>query len=108
MSHSVYTINKGINRPLVFKGLKAQYIWYLGAGLLTLLLLFAILYISGLNPFVCLLLIGLLGTALFLTVYHLSHKYGAYGLQKTMARKSIPQRVLNKSRKPFLQLWKKN
>ena len=46
MSTSVYTVNKGINRPIEFKGLKAQYIWYLGGGLLALLILFAILYLS--------------------------------------------------------------
>lgn len=33
MSNSVYQINKGINKPIEFKGLKAQYIWYLGGGL---------------------------------------------------------------------------
>ena len=34
-----YTINKGINAPLVFKGLKAQYIAYLAVGLVVLLVL---------------------------------------------------------------------
>jgi hypothetical protein len=43
MSASVYKINKGINKPIEFKGLKAQYIAYLGAGLITLLILFAVL-----------------------------------------------------------------
>ena len=33
MANSVYKINKGINKPIEFKGLKAQYIWYLGGGL---------------------------------------------------------------------------
>ena len=42
MSNSVYQINKGINKPIEFKGLKAQYIWYLGGGLVALLILFAI------------------------------------------------------------------
>ncbi len=42
---SVYAINKSINKPVEFKGLKAQYIWYLGGGLLFLLILFAVLYI---------------------------------------------------------------
>ncbi|MBA4198951.1 MAG: hypothetical protein C0459_15510, partial [Chitinophaga sp.] len=51
MSNSVYQINKGINRSIEFKGLKAQYIWYLGGGLVVLLILFAILYISGLGIF---------------------------------------------------------
>ena len=30
MANSVYVINKGINAPITFKGLKAQYIWWLG------------------------------------------------------------------------------
>ena len=62
MSTSVYKINKGINKPIEFKGLKAQYIWYLGGGLLILLILFAILYICGLNSFVCLGIIFVLGS----------------------------------------------
>ena len=40
---SVYTINKGMNRPIVFKGLKAQYIWYLGGGIVLLFMLFIFL-----------------------------------------------------------------
>jgi hypothetical protein len=106
MSPSVYTLNKGINKPITFKGLKAQYIWYLGAGLLVLLILFAVLYISGVNPFVCLGLIGLMGAGLFLYVYHLSHKYGAHGLMKAMGGRSIPRRVKIYSRKTFTQLLK--
>ena len=33
---TVYYINKGINKPIVFKGLKAQYIGYLAVGLVGL------------------------------------------------------------------------
>ena len=47
MGNSVYKINKGINNPIVFKGLKGQYIGYLAIGLLVLLVLFAILYVIG-------------------------------------------------------------
>ena len=50
MSNSVYQINKGINKPIEFKGLKAQYIWYLGGGLVALLIVFAIIYICGITP----------------------------------------------------------
>ena len=57
MTTSVYTINKGINKPIEFKGLKAQYIGYLAAGLIGLLILFAALYISGVNTFVCLFML---------------------------------------------------
>ena len=88
---SVYKINKGINKPIEFKGLKAQYIAYLAAGLITLLVLFAILYIAGVNMFICLFLIVTLGVILFMSVYGMSDKYGQYGLLKKLAKRSIPR-----------------
>jgi hypothetical protein len=101
---SVYQINKGINRPIEFKGLKAQYIWYLGGGLLCLLILFAVLYICGFNTFLLLGVIVILGTVLFMYVYRLSHKYGEHGMMKAIAKRSIPRLVKNNSRKVFITL----
>ena len=106
MATSVYTINKGVNKPIEFKGLKAQYIWYLGGGLLALLILFAVLYICGVNPFVCLGLVLLLGLFLFLHVYRLSHKYGQYGMMKRAARRGVPYVIKIYSRKTFIDLAK--
>ena len=40
-----YPINKGIGRPVEFKGLKAQYLFIFCGGLLALFVLFVILYI---------------------------------------------------------------
>ncbi|MBN8650611.1 MAG: DUF4133 domain-containing protein [Cytophagales bacterium] len=105
--NSVYNINKGINRPIEFKGLKAQYIAYLAIGLIGLLILFAILYIIGVNMFVCLGLIVVLGTLLFMIVYRLSDKYGQHGLLKKMASRSIPVFLKMSSRKVFLNLAQK-
>ncbi len=87
MSNSVYQINKGINKPIEFKGLKAQYIWYLGGGLVALLIVFAIIYICGVNVFICLALIISLSTALLMYVYKLSRTYGEFGLMKKVAKK---------------------
>lgn len=101
---SVYNINKGINKPIEFKGLKAQYIAYLAIGLIGLLILFAVLYIMGVNMFVCLALVVVLGAALFMTVYRMSDTYGQYGLLKKMASRSIPVYVKAASRKLFLNL----
>lgn len=106
MSTSVYNINKGINKPIEFKGLKAQYIGYLAGGLVALLVLFAILYITGVNMFICLGLIVILGTVLFSFVYKISHQYGQYGLMKKAAKRSVPSQVLCGSRKLFIQLSK--
>jgi hypothetical protein len=91
MSNSVYQINKGINKSIEFKGLKAQYIWYLGGGLVGLLVLFAVLYLIGINMFICMGLIIILTTALFMYVYKLSRTYGEYGLMKKMAQKAVPK-----------------
>ena len=108
MSTSVYTINKGINKPIEFKGLKAQYIWYLGGGLLALLILFAVLYICGVNTFICLGITLIAGTVLFIYVFRLSSKYGQYGMMKSLAKKSIPTNVKSYSRKVFTALCKKS
>ena len=103
MANSVYPINKGINKPIEFKGLKAQYIWYLGGGLVILLILFAILYITGLNPFLCIGIISLLGTLLFGWVYHISGTYGEYGMMKKIARRRLPRHLKSYCRKRFLK-----
>jgi hypothetical protein len=99
---TVYNVNKNINKPVEFKGLKAQYIWYLGGGLLVLLVLFAVLYICGVNPFICLALILILGAGLFIHIYGLSHKYGEYGMMKKIAKKGVPTILKAYSRKCFL------
>lgn len=104
MTTSVYKINKGINKPIEFKGLKAQYIGYLGGGLVVLLIVFAVLYISGVNTFICLAFVIVLATGLFMLVYRLSNKYGQYGLLKEAARRSIPAHLVCHSRKVFLLL----
>lgn len=104
MSNSVYTINKGINKSIEFKGLKAQYIWYFGAGVIALLILFAIMYTLGLNSFICLGIILSGGVALVMKVYALSNKYGEHGLMKAMARGNIPKVVKSRNRQVFLNM----
>lgn len=102
--NSVYKINKGINRPIEFRGLKAQYIWYLGGGMLILLILFAILYVCGVNMYVCLALVALLGTGVVMAVYHLSNTYGEHGLNKKLAQRNLPQSLRAAGRSFILDL----
>lgn len=101
---TIYQINKGVSKPIVFKGLKAQYIAYLAIGLVLLLLSFAILYISGLNLMIVLPLIGLLGSILFITTFRLSHRFGEHGLMKYIAKKSLPKYIRFSSRRIFTRL----
>lgn len=98
-----YIINKGINRPIEFKGLKAQYIGYLGGGLVILLVLFAILYLVGAAIYLCILVITGLGSLLFQQVFSLSHKYGEHGLMKHHAKKYLPTYLKFKTRSIFYE-----
>lgn len=98
---SVYAINKGINKPVEFKGLKAQYIWWLGGGLVLLLVLFALLYLCGVNRWLCLGIIVTLATVLFMKVYSMSNQYGEYGLLKKGAKKALPDYIQCNSKKRF-------
>lgn len=101
MGNSVYQINKGINKSIEFKGLKAQYIWYLGACILALLILFTILYIIGINAFICLGLILIGGTFSVIKIYGMSNKYGEHGMMKKIARHTVPHTIRSNSRKIF-------
>lgn len=101
MATSVYSINKGINKPIEFRGLKAQYIGYGAACIVVLLIGFAILYILGLNPYACLSLVLLTGTGILLKIYQWSNRYGEHGWMKKLARRHVPHTLKCHSRKIF-------
>lgn len=104
MSNSVYQINKGINQSIEFKGLKAQYIWYLGGGVVSLMIVFAILYIIGLPSLLCVGLIGIAGAFLVFKIYKMSNQYGEFGMMKALAKKQIPKCIKVYSRGIFLKI----
>ncbi|TDX00503.1 uncharacterized protein DUF4133 [Dinghuibacter silviterrae] len=99
-----YTINKGINRSIEFRGLKGQYIGYLAAGLAGLLVVFAIGYIAGVPVYLCLAVVMLAGSGLFTWVYRFSHRYGEHGLMKAMAFRQVPSAIICRSRRVFFGL----
>lgn len=101
---SVYQINKGINRPVVFKGVKAQYIAFLAVGMVLLLLGFVAGYISGLSLYVLLPMVLVLGSVLVYVLVRLSHKFGEHGLAKRFAKRGLPQAIKFRSRRVFTGL----
>lgn len=105
---SIYQINKGVSKPIVFRGLKAQYIAYLAVGLVLLLIAFAVLYISGVHVFIVLPLIIGLGTLLFVSTFKLSHRFGEHGLMKYLAKKGLPSSLKFRSRRLFTTLKHSN
>lgn len=48
-----YRINKGAGRPIEFKGLKSQYLFFAG-GLVSVFLAVVVLYMAGVSQLVCL------------------------------------------------------
>lgn len=104
MENSIYKINKGINRSIEFKGLKAQYIWYVGIGVVILIIVYSILYAIGLNQYLLIAIIMALGAAYILKVYQLSNDYGEHGLMKMLAKKRLPKALKCYSRLPFIDL----
>jgi len=103
MATSVYQINKGINKSIEFRGLKAQYIWYLGGCVIALMIIFAILYIAGINAFVCIGIILATGTAVVMKIYSLSNTYGEHGMMKKIASKKVPRSIRSKNREVFFK-----
>ncbi len=103
MPGSEYVINKGINSEIEFKGLRGQWIYYLGAGLAALLIVFVILYLCGVNTFICLSIVGGIGGYLFRWVYRSNAKFGSDGLTKKRARQLLPHVIKNNSRKIFFK-----
>lgn len=101
MANSIYSINKGINKSVEFKGIRAQYIVYLAAGLVILLVLFAMLYVAGVPSFLCIGLVLLLGISLVAVIYRLNNQYGQYGLLKKMAARRLPRAIRCHQRRLF-------
>jgi len=89
-----------------FKGLKAQYIGYLAAGLGITLIGFAIGYVIGMPMYLCLIIAVVLATADFVLVFHLSATYGEHGLMKKMAQNQVPGSIIIRTRKIFYNLNK--
>ncbi|MDN3548968.1 DUF4133 domain-containing protein [Mucilaginibacter aquaedulcis] len=101
MNNSIYAINKGINKSIEFRGLRAQYIWYFAGMVMGLLIIFAVLYISGAGTLICMAVTGSAAVYGSTTIYRLSARYGEHGLMKAAARKRTPRVLKSYSRRFF-------
>ena len=77
-----YPINKGIGRPVEFKGLKAQYLFLFAGGLLAAFILFVILYMAGASQWLCIGFGAVSASSLVWLTFRLNAKYGEHGLMK--------------------------
>jgi hypothetical protein len=104
MTTIVYPIQRAIDRPVVFKGFQAQYILYAALSLIADLLLFVLLYLAHVPPWICMFFVFGLGIAALSTAARLSRRFGRSGLMKYFASKSIPRHIRCNSRRVFLNL----
>jgi hypothetical protein len=103
METKVYILNKGINRSIEFKGLKAQYIWYVGGLVTGGMLVFAVLHVCGMSGLLAVPVVsGVVGAGIY-KIYRLSHRYGEYGLMKRRAERNVPKALRISSRIVFFK-----
>lgn len=93
-----YPVNKGIGRSVEFKGLKAQYLFIIVGGLLALFVLFVILYMIGIDQWICIGFGVVSASVLVWQTFALNARYGEHGLMKLGATKSHPRYLLNRRR----------
>ena len=93
-----YPVNKGIGRPVEFKGLKAQYLFLFAGGLLAAFILFVILYMAGAGQWLCIGFGASSASTLVWPTFRLNAKYGEHGLMKLGAARIRPRYLLHRRR----------
>lgn len=97
-----FEINRGIGRNVEFKGLESQYLFIFAGGLLAVFVVFVILYMAGINQWVCIGFGAGAATLLVWLTFRLNAKYGAYGMMKAAAKKQHPRFILSRLKIPRL------
>ena len=91
-----HNINKGIGKSVEFRGLKAQYLFIFAGGLLAVFVVFVIMYMAGLDQWVCIGFGIVAASALVWLTFNLNAKYGEYGLMKMLAKRQHPRYLINR------------
>ena len=87
--------------------LKSQYLFIFCGGLLAVFVVFIVLFMAGVNQWLC---IGFIVSASLLLVwqtFRLNAKYGTHGLMKAAARKRHPRFIISRKAIPRLFTYKK-
>jgi hypothetical protein len=89
----MYSIAKGTNKTVEFKGLSAQYLYMFAGGVVMSVFLFLILHFFGIPSLINLMFVG---GGLFVFVYYIfttNKKYGKYGVMQREARRAIAKNI---------------
>ena len=82
--------------------LESQYLFIFCGGLLAVFVVFVILFMAGVNQWVCIGFGVAAATLLVWFTFRLNARYGTHGLMKAAARKRHPRYVLNRLKIPRL------
>lgn len=93
-----YPVNKGAGNPVEFKGLKSQYLFVFAGGLVTVLLAVVILYLAGVDQWICIPFGTVSDGLLAWAVFRLNARYGEHGLMKLLAEKRHPRYLIHRKR----------
>lgn len=91
-----YNINKGIGKSVEFKGLKAQYLFIFAGGLLAVFVVFVIMYMAGVDQWVCIGFGVIAASVLVWLTFNLNAKYGEHGLMKLLSARQHPRFLINR------------
>ena len=90
-----YRRNTARHRVLSLR-LTAQYLFIFAGGLLAVFVVFVILYMAGVDQWVCIAFGVAAGLAVTGGTFYLSRRFGPYGLQKLMASRRHPRRIIHR------------
>ena len=93
-----YGINKGIGKSVEFRGLKAQYLFIFAGGLLAVFVVFVILYMAGVDQWVCIAFGVAAASVLVWLTFRLNARYGEHGLMKLGAARMRPRYLIHRRR----------
>ena len=99
-----YDLNRGINKPVEFKGLVGSNIYFLVGAIGLTFVLFVTLYLVGMPLVLTLIITFSGGGAMWAGVFALNRRYGEHGLMKASARRSSPTFITNRQSRLFQNL----
>ncbi len=101
-----YVINRGIGAPAEFKGLKSQFLFIFAGGLLAVFVVFVVMYLIGINQWVCIGFGVIAALALVYLTFSLNTKYGRHGLMKLSTISNHPRFIISRKKIHKLFIYK--
>lgn len=85
-----------IRRWVLSLRLKSQYLFIFAGGLLSVFVMFVIMYMVGISQMVC-IAFGVIAAGIIVWgTFHLNEKYGEHGLMKLQATANHPKYIINR------------